>query len=225
VQGFYLRHVELLLHDPATMAQVQHRLNNVRDTAPGALPELEAVRRDVEATPEGRDIIHALKGLFVTHHPKPKANFLHVFHGTRIDCINGIIQRGLLRLTREDQGYFGSGCYTTPSIEYAARYASGELSTQGPRPTDARGCWPVVMFASVVGLAFPVVRSQSYLPGQPYSKYFGKPLRSGVVDAHFVPVNARHQWQACPVAEAEYFELVSDNAASLVPIAVLWLSK
>jgi hypothetical protein len=53
----------------------------------------------------------------------PKSpNLINVFHGTKVDRLQSVVN-GLVAVRSLDAGYFGSGCYTTTSIEYAARYA------------------------------------------------------------------------------------------------------
>jgi hypothetical protein len=194
------------------------------------VPEVNVVLDEINADAEMVRLMAELKELFIGGvGGKKQANVLHVFHGTRVELVPTILDTGLLKLQREDEGFFGHGCYTTPSIEYAARYASGELCGDGLlRATDVRGCWPVVMFAAVVGVTYPVTRASAYpAPGRAdgHSKYFGRALRSGVVDTHLVPVNRRHGFEACPVDEADYLEVVCSNPSALLPVAVLWLSK
>ena len=120
------------------------------------------------------------------------------------------------------------GCYTTPSLEYAAQYASGELCKDGPRSPNTEGCWPVMMFAAAVGLVYPVTRAKAYANPTDLSSrsaFFGKPLFNGAVDTHVAGVAEMYGFQAAPIDEMQYLELVSGERQSLHPLAVLWVKR
>jgi hypothetical protein len=202
------------------------RMNAIR-TSPSIAAELDTIFDEVSASPERRAVLGELKDLFFPPSGKRCANVCHVFHGAGVDTVDSILRTGLVRLSREDDGFFGHGCYATPSVEYAARYATGELSAHGPRPPDPTGCWPVIMFAALTAVAYPVTREDYATPSvrASKSKYFGKTLRHGVVDAHVVAVNQGHTFQACPADSADYLEVVCSEPANMLPLAVLWLRR
>jgi hypothetical protein len=93
---------------------------------------------------------------------------------------------------------------------------------------DATGCWPVIMFAALVGITYPVTRDSDYATPKDkssYSKFFGKTLVHGVVDSHVVGVSRANYYQASnDAASTDYLELVSKEH-SLLPVAVLWVRK
>ena len=141
---------------------------------------------------------------------------------------------------RGDSGWYGGGIYTTNSLEYAARYASGELPTitavptpPPSRPTDPPGgCYPVVVCCAVVSMAYPVTRGPTDYPsGATVSKFSalkGQPskgLQTGA-DTHVVPVGEADGFQAvATAAHADYWELVHNREELVMPMGVLWVKK
>ena len=86
----------------------------------------------------------------------------------------------------------------------------------------------MVVLAAAVGLVYPVTRAKAYEhPEDPQgrSRYFGRPLFNGAVDTHVVGVAMRYGFQAAPVEEVEYLELVSAETQALHPLAVLWVKR
>jgi len=111
-------------------------------------------------------------------------NTLYCFHGPRREHVESICANGLVAVSAMDAGFFGSGCYTTLNIEYAARYARGDFDQGEPRPAPADGRFAVIMFAACVGMAYPITPEKDYsgaVPGVPagHSDYFGRPLKPG----------------------------------------------
>jgi hypothetical protein len=187
--------------------------------------------------PEQTQVLDMLKGLFVTEKISGRPNVLFTFHGTYCAVLSSVLQ-GLVAIRNTDAGYFGArGIYSTNSIEYAAWYASGNhLSpfpvsgqTQPPPKPAPRsdGAVPVVMLATVVGLAYPVtvadvqVTEANKAHGPGHTKWYGMPLNKGF-DAHVVPVISP-KYLVCPAAQAQYLEVVCDQENAVLPIAVLWL--
>eukprot|EP00906_Rhabdomonas_costata_P011692 RCo016651 len=226
VAGFQVHRIDIVDRSAATLQALQARLgllDNLRSTKTREVMQAEtAVSEDTEML----RIVGELKGMFVTHNRQ--SNVLLTFHGTGVDGLEHILCAGLQKFCRQDEGYFGYGCYTTPSLEYAAMYASGELGEIGPRPKNAEGCWPVILFAAAVGLAYPVTRARAYADPRDmygFSKFFGKPLFNGAVDTHVAGVATRYAFQVAPVEEVEYLEIVSAETHALHPLAVLWVRK
>ena len=228
VAGFSVHHVDIIADADGldALESLKNRLKSVRSTR---LREVVAVEDAVNRDAEMLRVVGELKSNFLTRGGPREANVLLVFHGTRVDCVDTILSAGLLKRCTEDDGYFGYGCYTTPSLEYAARYATGELSDPPvPRTTDADGCYPVIAFAALVGLAYPVTRSNGYAnPGDRFSKskFFGKPLFNAAVDTHVVGVAAHFQYECAPVDEVQYLEIASTERLALCPVAVFWVKQ
>jgi hypothetical protein len=158
----------------------------------------------------------------------PKSpNLINVFHGTRINRLQSVVN-GLVAVRATDAGFFGSGCYTTTSIEYAARYAVGEFNPNANdfTPRDD-GCYPVVWCVAAVGVCYPLTREVDYSKkrvhdGMQVSDYFGSPLHPGY-DCHCVAVNESAGFQAVPRNMMQYMEIVFDQEVQVLPIAVLWV--
>ena len=185
--------------DVATMKGVHKRLMSLRDTALVEFSDQFSKLPPAEVA-DKKTVVRALKGMFVA--PYGAGNFVYAFHGCRFDAVLAIFQNGFVVLNRGDGGYFGKGVYTTRSIEYAARYATGELATIAAVPTPAplsptdppAGCYPVIVCCAAVSMAYPVTRGPTDYPsGASVSKFFspkGQPskgLQNGA-DTHVVPV-------------------------------------
>lgn len=156
-------------------------------------------------------------------------NTVHCFHGSRREHVESICNNGLVAVGGTDAGFFGMGCYTTLNIEYAARYAYGDFDEDeqgrrtGPRSSPDR-MYPVIMMAATVGMAYPITREADYEEWEQHSKFFGKPLKRGF-DAHVACVSELVAYQATKREQCQYVELVIEQQAQLLPMAVLWLEK
>ena len=181
-------------------------------------------------TAEQLQALIAFRDNFLPRSPNadPKTpNLINVFHGTKVDRLTSVVN-GLVAVRSTDAGFFGSGCYTTTSIEYAAKYAKGDFDyNNGPYPASADGCYPVVWCVAAVGVCYPLTRETDYSKkrvhdGMQVSDYFGGPLHPGY-DCHCVAVNESAGFQAVPRKEMQYMEIVFDQEVQVLPIAVLWV--
>ena len=210
------------------------------------MEEFNVDRQDL--TPSQRCVLDTFKSLAVkkadgktceTVYDCDRVVCLYTFHGCSVSVVDSILSNGLKALHKLDGGYFGAGVYTTPSLEYACRYAAGEFADSVKPPTGAQvdatspppGCYPVVCCASLVSNAYPLTRDSDYPAGSSVSKYYAGPsqpskaLRPGC-DAHFVPVSESVDFQAVSPSStvaADYYELVQNTAAMVVPMGVLWV--
>jgi len=161
-------------------------------------------------------------------------------HGCPLEVYLSILDKGPLALHRGDGGYFGKGVYTTPSLEYAARYATGELATITPSvtpapvsPTDPpQGCYPVLLCAAGISMAYAITKGETDYPkGSKVSKFYstkGTPSKGLQVGAetHVVPVSEGLFFQAAQDARcADYFELVHERNELVLPMGVVWVKK
>ena len=149
-------------------------------------------------------------------------NSLYVFMGPPVDAVDSICRNGLVALRDTDAGFFGLGCYTTLSIEYAARYARGDLAGT-LRAQSADNMLPMIMFAASVGMAYPVTPGLDYARQRVdgHSDCFGAPLKRGF-DCHVACVSQAAGFEAVSRADCQYSELVMDQESQLLPIAVMW---
>ena len=223
VAGFTVVSVEAVGNSAGTLAGYESRLSGLRvdggDTFNFASRDFSASQLQVllQLQEAFQDKPVGVRALF--------PNTLYCFHGTRVEHVSSVCRNGLVALRGTDQGYFGLGCYSTLSIEYAARYARGDMDAADgvPRATRADGCVPVVMLAASVGMAYPVTRSHDYTrTPEGHSDWFGRPLRQGF-DAHVACVSQGRRFECVDRGEAQYVELVVDQAMQLLPVAVIWM--
>lgn len=205
----------------------QARMNALRATGGAYFNQ-----RDLNA--EQLRILNTLRSMFHERAPGPAStdrtvNTVYCYHGPRRENLLSICSNGMVAVGGLDAGYFGVGCYTTLNIEYAARYAYGDFDVDasgfplGPRASED-GLYPIIMFAATVGLAYPVTREVDYTPGEARSQLFGKPFKRGF-DAHVACVSQMVGYQAVGRDQCEYVELVFEQQAQLLPLAVLWFEK
>jgi hypothetical protein len=151
-------------------------------------------------------------------------NTFYCFHGPRREHLESVCSTGLVATKTSDAGDFGSGSYVTLNIEYAIKYSVGELDgADNKRSLSPDGRYPVIMFAGSVGMAYPVTREVDYAVGSNRSNFFGRPLQRGF-DCHVACVSQRKGFQAVSSQECQYVEVVVDQQAQLLPIAVLWFA-
>ncbi len=226
VANFTLEKVEVIFSDIATLEGRMRRLQQLRTQAGNLFNPVTG-----SFSAEQLQLLISLRDSFLPRSPSadPKTpNLINVFHGTRVDRLKSVAN-GLVAVRSTDAGYFGSGCYTTTSIEYAAKYASGEFDTtsSGPYPKNADGCYPVVWCVAAVGVCYPLTREVDYSKkrvhdGMQVSDFFGMPLQRGY-DCHCVAVNESAGFQAVARDKMQYMEIVFDQEVQILPIAVLWV--
>jgi hypothetical protein len=155
------------------------------------------------------------------------ANTFYSFHGCRCEHVENICENGIVATRATDAGYFGSGCYSTLNMEYAARYAYGEFDDPSVARTSRNGRYPVIMFACFVSMAYPLTpRDYGNVVGidPGYSDYFARPLKTGF-DCHVVCVNEASGFQAVERPECQYVEVVIEQQSRMLPVAVLWFER
>jgi hypothetical protein len=225
VANFTLEQVEIIYSDPAGLEFRMNRLKQLRNQGGDLFNPASGA-----FTAEQLQSLIAFRDRFLSRSSSadPKApNLINVFHGTRVNRLQSVVN-GLVAVRSTDAGFFGLGCYTTTSIEYAARYAVGEFNPNAnefaPR---ADGCYPVVWCVAAVGVCYPLTREVDYSKkrvhdGMQVSDYFGSGLNPGF-DCHCVAVNESSGFQAVPRKEMQYMEIVFDQEVQVLPIAVLWV--
>jgi hypothetical protein len=186
------------------------------------------------------DVIQSLKLLFEPPDADQSrhVNVLYTFHAPQSELVaKGILAGSIHALHRNDGGYFGAGVYSTPSLEYAARYAAGDFFPDRPKATSApfniddppEGCYPVLFCATVVTHVYPVTREDYADAKDPRGKshFFSskgqpaKALKPGF-DAHFIPVSQPNFQATMAGATPDYYELVC-RSDMIVPLGVLWI--
>jgi hypothetical protein len=172
-------------------------------------------------------VLLSLMGFFQERKPDadPRApHIMYVFHGPNLEDLASVCEKGIETGT----GRFGLGRYATLNIEYAAKSARGDygdLSEAGDRAAD--GCFPVVMLAASVGMAYPVTPDDDYpVPARAdgHSKWIGKGLKPGF-DCHIACVSEASGREAVNRKECQYMELVAGEESQLLPVAVLWVRE
>jgi hypothetical protein len=236
MSGFRVQCIELVPPSDDRKAVHRDQLRTLQRRRQTNLSQILQAEEAVRTSASRARVIRVLKQLFLRGGGIGReSNVVLTFHGTGVGHVDIILETGLLALRGEDEGFFGLGCYTTPSMEYAAQYACGDLVANAERnpydgPDDRLlGCWPIIMFAAAVGLAYPVVRDDyvdEHGAPRPMSRFYGRPLFNGAVESHVAAVAENDRYQVPhDLDEAEYLELVSHNANSLLPIGVLWVKR
>jgi hypothetical protein len=231
VSGFELEAVDAVAADVSLIQQFEARLRRMSH-ARGSLQEYFNADTSKFNADQLR-VLALLRERFHKHLPgssKTDAHTIYVFHGPRREHVDSICNHGLVATSALDAGYFGApGLYTTFNVEYAVRYAFGDYDKTNPRPPATDGLYPVIMFAGAVSMAYPITPAEDYEVDEtgkraPFSKYFGKPLKRGF-DCHVACVSDANEGQAVNSEECQYVEIVMDQEAQLVPLAVLWFRK
>jgi hypothetical protein len=225
VADFTLEQVEIIYSEVSSLETRMRRLQQLRNQGGDLFNPASGA-----FTAEQLQSLIAFRDRFLSRSSSadPKTpNLVNVFHGTRISRLQSVVN-GLVAVRSTDAGFFGLGCYTTTSIEYAARYAVGEFN---PNANDfaprADGCYPVVWCVAAVGVCYPLTRETDYSKkrvhdGMQVSDYFGSGLNPGF-DCHCVAVNESAGFQAVPRNMMQYMEIVFDQEVQVLPIAVLWV--
>ncbi len=225
VTAFTLEQVEIIYSDVVMLEGRMRRLQQLRNQGGDLFNPASGA-----FTAEQLQSLIAFRDRFLSRSSSadPKSpNLVNVFHGTRISRLQSVVN-GLVAVRSTDAGFFGLGCYTTTSIEYAARYAVGEFNPNANDFTPrADGCYPVVWCVAAVGVCYPLTREVDYSKkrvhdGMQVSDYFGSGLNPGF-DCHCVAVNESAGFQAVPRKEMQYMEIVFDQEVQVLPIAVLWV--
>jgi hypothetical protein len=155
------------------------------------------------------------------------ANTFYSFHGCRREHVDNICRNGIVATKSTDAGFFGSGCYSTLSMEYACRYSRGDFD-EPPRPRESPdGRYPVIMFACFVSMAYPVTPldyGNELGISSGHSDFFGRPLKARF-DCHVACVNQASGFQAVYRDACQYVEVVIEQKSQMIPIAVLWFEK
>jgi hypothetical protein len=185
----------------------------IRELEKNQLHVLDALRNHFQDRPPGTD--------------SRSANTFYSFHGCRCEHVENICSNGIVATRATDAGYFGSGCYSTLIMEYAARYAYGEFDDPPVARPSRNGRYPVIMFACFVSMAYPVTpldygHEPIMKPG--HSDYFARPLKTGF-DCHVVCVNEASGFQAVERPECQYVEIVIEQQCRMLPVAVLWFDR
>ena len=225
VRGVRLVAVDEVVHHPWQVAAFESRQLMVAHTRGSGGAHFNFNTREF-----GASQLMVLQALHDRFHEVTAAtslvNTVYTFHGPRRENLESVCNTGLVAVRAMDAGFFGSGCYTTLNIEYAAKYARGDFDDRVRVSPDGR--FPVIMFAACVGMAYPVTRDADYghAVGVPrdHSDYFGRPLRPGC-DCHCVCVREINGWQAVSRDHCQYMELVHDQQSDLLPVAVLWFES
>jgi hypothetical protein len=216
IRGYKLQELQVIVRNVAEFEGRFRRLQHFRAQAP-------AIANPTGFSAEQTKVLNTLRADFL---PRPAnatrstPNLINVFHGTKPAILDSVIN-GLVAVGSTDAGFFGKGCYTTTNIEYAAAmYAE-------PR---ADGCVPVLWCVAAVGICYPLTREKDYSQkrshnGMEVSDFFGLPLnRQGATyDCHCAVVNESGGFQAVPHQNMEFMEVVIEQEAQILPIAVLWL--
>jgi hypothetical protein len=185
----------------------------IRELEKNQLHVLDALRSHFQERPPGTD--------------SRSANTFYSFHGCRCEHVENICANGIVATRATDAGFFGSGCYSTLNMEYAARYAYGEFDNPPVARASRNGRYPVIMFACFVSMAYPLTpRDYGNVAGidAGYSDYFARPLKTGF-DCHVVCVNEASGFQAVERPECQYVEVVIEQQSRMLPVAVLWFER
>jgi hypothetical protein len=223
---FQLTAVQAITHSASRIGGYENKLLRLSNNRKTGLPYFNfPVREHLD-----KDQLHVLDTLRTQFQERmpgtdPRsANTFYSFHGCRAEHVHDICTDGIVATQAGDAGYFGSGWYSTLHIEYAARYARGDFDDPPIQRTTRNGCYPVVMFACAVAMAYPVTR-QDYgnVSGCPpgLSDYFGRSLKPGF-DCHVVCVNETAGFQAVSREDCHYVEVVIAQESQMLPVAVLW---
>merc|ERR1712216_348805 len=99
----------------------------------------------------------------------------------------------------------------------------------------AQGEWPILLVAGCVGVSYPITPChrdfdlhalpQDFDLPLPHTSgnqcvYYGMPLKAKY-DTHIIPV-AAPDYYAVPPSQADFHELVFDQDAQLLPLALAW---
>jgi hypothetical protein len=229
VAGFRLERVQAVVHSLGRIVGYEDDLSRSSSSRLTGLPYFNAPIWD-QLDKSQLHVLDALRSHFLERPPgqDPRSvNMFHSFHGCRREHVENICRNGIVAVKATDAGYFGSGCYSTLNVEYAARYARGEFDSPPTQRPSPDGCYPVIMFACFVGMAYPVTpidygNVAGIVAGS--SDFFGRPLKPGF-DCHVACVNQSSGFQAVSRADCQYVEVVIEQKIQMLPVAVLWFQR
>jgi hypothetical protein len=227
VHEFRLAAVQAVVHDTDRINGYKNKLVRMSNNRKTGLPYFNFPVRD-QLEKDQLHVLDALRSQFQERAPgtDPRdVNTFYSFHGCRAEHVQNVCENGIVATQATDAGYFGSGCYSTLNVEYAARYARGDFDDSSPGPrTTPNGRYPVIMFACAVAMAYPVTRvDYGNVPGTQmgYSDFFGRALKPGF-DCHVICVNETAGFQAVSRPDCHYVEVVIAQESQMLPVAVLW---
>jgi len=185
----------------------------------------EVFNPDNPSNSEKAALLSLLKSNFET--ADSKANVLLFWHGPSAEApARSIARHGFAALSVLDPGYYGCGRYGSLEAEYACKYAS---EYPEPKVPNGSGEWPLLLVAGVVSMAYPITAcADDFRPPLPVvapeqCNYFGQPMKPKY-DTHVVPVR-EPEFLVAPVDGATFHELVFDQDAQLLPLALVWFKK
>jgi hypothetical protein len=230
VQPFRLSSVQAVTHGAGRIAGYEDRLQRMFNNRKTGLPYFNFPVRD-QLDKDQLHVLDSLRSQFQERAPgtDPRgANTFYSFHGCRVEHVQNVCENGIVATQATDAGYFGSGCYSTLNVEYAARYARGDFDDPSAAPrTAVNNCYPVIMFACAVSMAYPVTQlDYGNVPRMPMgrSDFFGGALKPGF-DCHVICVNETAGFQAVGRRDCEYVEVVIAQESQMLPVAVLWFER
>jgi regulator of replication initiation timing len=226
---FRLAYVEAVGPDPRAIAALEYacQTNAHRRHGNNAVFNFDSKNYSVEQL----RVLDVLRHSFSEREPGTllrEGHFVYCFHGPRIADVDSICKTGLVAVGTQDDGYYGSGMYTTLNIEYAIRYARGDYDDDNNRrPPNPEKRYPVFLMAAAIGMAYPVTPAADYnfVNGeqQRFSKLKGSPLKKGF-DCHVVCVDEGNS-HAVDRNHCKYVELVIAQQVHILPLAVLWFEE
>jgi hypothetical protein len=227
VQPFRLASVQAVTHRPARVIGYEDKLYRMSNNRKTGLPYFNFPVRD-QLDKDQLHVLDSLRSMFQERAPgtDPRgANTYYSFHGCRVEHVQNVCENGIVATQATDAGYFGSGCYSTLNVEYAARYARGDFDDPSAASrTSVNNCFPVIMFACAVSMAYPVTQldyGNVHGTQMGFSDFFGRSLKPGF-DCHVICVNETAGFQAVGRRDCEYVEVVIAQESQMLPVAVLW---
>jgi hypothetical protein len=228
IQGFNLVGVQAVKHSVERTGGYQDKLTRMSNNRKTGLPYFNFPLRE-QLDKDQLHVLDALRSQFQERAPgtDPRgANTFYSFHGCRAEHVQNVCENGIVGTQSTDDGYFGSGCYSTLNVEYAARYARGDFDDPPTVRQTPTGRYPVIMFACAVAMAYPVTpKNYGNADGIPigFSDFFARPLKQGF-DCHVICVNESTGFQAVCRLDCHYVEVVMAEA-QMLPVAVLWFES
>jgi hypothetical protein len=224
VQGFALAAIQAVKHGDRRIVGYEDKLERMSNNRKTGLPYFNFPIRE-QLDKDQLHVLDALRSQFQERAPgvDPRgANTFYSFHGCRVEHVQNVCENGIVAVQALDDGYFGSGCYSTLNVEYAARYARGDFDVPRTVRQSLNGRYPVIMFACAVSMAYPITpKNYGNVDGAPlgFSDFFGRPLKPGF-DCHVVCVNEATGYQAVNRSDCQYVEIVMSES-QMLPVAGL----
>jgi len=173
-----------------------------------------------------------------------------LWHGCSPSAAISICKGGVKDLRTTDGGYFGSGIYLTPNLDYAIQQYSSKCNP------DNEGNFAVLLCKAGIARTYPISRATDY-PEKDVSKLWSistfhsahpipkelienndiagivnalkttrldKSLKPGF-DSHFIGVSRKIGYQAAPDSQSDFYELVVKEESQVLPIGILYFKK